>query len=172
MAQQIPWSVPVRVEDIPEDGGRFDLVADAAVRAGVAAWANVNGISRLEATFDVQRHGAEGLRVTGQVSGCVQQTCSVTLEPMASEVREEVDVTFQPAVGPAGALSRSKHAVSATEDEPEALVDGRIDLGEIAAEFLLLGIDPYPRKEGAVFAEPAPAAERTSPFDVLARLKK
>lgn len=172
MTHRIPWSVPVRVEDIPEAGERFDLAADASVRAGVAALANVNGISRLEANFEVQRRGGEGLRVTGAVTGSVQQTCGVTLEPMTSEVREEVDVTYQPAAGPADAPLRAKHALSAEEDEPEALVDGRIDLGEIATEFLLLGIDPYPRKEGAVFTEPAPAAERSSPFDVLARLKK
>ncbi len=172
MKNRIPWSVPVRVEDIPEDGERFELVADAAVRAGVAAWANVNGISRLEATFDVQRSGPEGLRVTGQVTGGVQQTCGVTLEPMSSEVREEVDVTYRPAERPAGEPARPKHTQSANEDESEALVGGRIDLGQIATEFLVLGIDPYPRKEGAVFAERAPAGERASPFDVLARLKK
>ncbi len=38
------------------------------------------------------------------------------------------------------------------DEPPEPLVDGKIDLGAIATEFLLLGIDPYPRKAGAEFA--------------------
>ncbi len=32
--------------------------------------------------------------------------------------------------------------------------DGTVDLGAIATEFFLLGIDPYPRKEGAEFEAP------------------
>ena len=34
---------------------------------------------------------------------------------------------------------------------PEPLHDGAVDLGAVATEFLLLGIDPYPRKPDAVF---------------------
>ena len=39
-------------------------------------------------------------------------------------------------------------------DEPEPLVDGVADLGAAATEFLLLAIDPYPRKPDAVFEPP------------------
>ena len=57
-------------------------------------------------------------------------------------------------------------------DPPEALHDGVIDLGAVAIEFLLLGIDPYPRKPGAVFDAP-PAGDPTShPFAALAALNK
>ena len=31
-----PWSVPVRLEDVPEQGRSFDMEADAAVRAAVS----------------------------------------------------------------------------------------------------------------------------------------
>jgi hypothetical protein len=44
-------------------------------------------------------------------------------------------------------------------------------MGAIAAEFLLLGIDPYPRKAGAEFTLPAEQGNDASPFAVLARLK-
>ena len=43
----------------------------------------------------------------------------------------------------------------AADDPPEVLHDGAVDLGAVATEFLLLGIDPYPRKPGAVFDAPA-----------------
>ena len=36
-----------------------------------------------------------------------------------------------------------------------------VDLGAVATEFLLLGIDPYPRKPGAVFEAP-PAGDPAS----------
>ena len=34
------------------------------------------------------------------------------------------------------------------EDEPDPIIDGKIDLGALAAEFFALGLDPYPRKPG------------------------
>ena len=46
------------------------------------------------------------------------------------------------------------------EDPPEPIVNGAIDLGALAAEFLMLGLDPYPRKPGAVF-EPVDCAGRS-----------
>ena len=55
---------------------------------------------------------------------------------------------------------------------PEALAGGTVDLGAIAAEFLILGIDPYPRKAGAVFSSPPGAEASAHPFDALAALKK
>jgi hypothetical protein len=58
------------------------------------------------------------------------------------------------------------------EDAPELLVDGVVDLGAIATEFLILGIDPYPRKAGAVFDPPAAGDESGHPFAALAALKE
>ena len=55
------------------------------------------------------------------------------------------------------------------EDEPDPLIDGRIDLGELAAEFVALGLDPYPRKPGVEFEAPERTeTKRTSPFASLA----
>ena len=51
-------------------------------------------------------------------------------------------------------------------------VDGTIDLGAIATEFLILGIDPYPRKPGIVFDAPRTGEASGHPFAALAALKK
>ncbi|MGZ3360151.1 MAG: YceD family protein, partial [Xanthobacteraceae bacterium] len=58
------------------------------------------------------------------------------------------------------------------EDAPEPLVGGMIDLGAIATEFLILGLDPYPRKPDAVFEAPPGGDEAAHPFAALAELKK
>jgi hypothetical protein len=57
-------------------------------------------------------------------------------------------------------------------EPPEPLVDGIIDLGVIAVEFLMLGIDPYPRKKGVEFVTPNAPDPATSPFSALGKLKK
>jgi uncharacterized metal-binding protein YceD (DUF177 family) len=167
------WHIPVRLEDVPETGMHLDVVADADVRAGLAALAGVREMLRLEAAIDVVRHGS-GLRATGRVTATVGQDCVVTLEPLESEVDEPIDVVFAP---PAVAAADSaddggEDGMDAHHDEPpEVLVDGIADLGAVVADFVLLGIDRYPRKPGAVFDPPAPASAGDNPFAVLAKLK-
>ena len=47
-----------------------------------------------------------------------------------------------------------------------------MDLGALATEFLILGIDPYPRKAGAQFAPPKLEDAGEHPFAALESLKK
>ena len=58
------------------------------------------------------------------------------------------------------------------KDPPEPLIDGRLDLGAVATEFLLLGIDPYPRKAGAQFGALKSDDDIARPFAALEALKK
>lgn len=169
-----PWSAPVAVHEVPETGRHVDLVADENTRAAVAVAIGLRTLPRLEASFDVTRHGREGLRVVGRVSATVGQTCVVTLEPIDSEIEEAVDLTFVPSAASAvpdedgGGRSRL-----AADDAPEPLLGGVVDLGVVATEFLTLGIDPYPRKSGAAFSAPAAGDDdATHPFAALAALKK
>ncbi len=150
-----PWSVPLRFEDVPETGRHVELAADERTREAVALTAGLAGLPRLEATFDIVRSGRDGLHVTGQVSATVRQTCVVTLELIESEVNEALDLVFRAARAPA---QGEEIGVSLDTDETEPLADGVVDLGALATEFLILGIDPYPRKAGAVF-EPPPTNE-------------
>jgi hypothetical protein len=165
-----PWQVRVAVEDVAETGARFDLVADARVRAAAARVAGLRDLPRLEANFDVTRRGS-GLHVAGRVSAAVGQVCVVTLEPLVNEVEEAIDLLFVPqptAEREDGEVSaRGKRA-----NETEPLIGGLVDLGALAIEFLILGLDPYPRKPGAVFQPPPEAKPDQTPFAALASLRK
>jgi uncharacterized metal-binding protein YceD (DUF177 family) len=158
-----PWSVLVAVEDIPDTGLHREIEAPAAVCGELAKLAAVRDLPQLSAVFDLARQG-DGIRVSGQVSAQVGQTCGVTLEPIESQVEEEVDVVF--------AHSAAPNAKKDDDEPPEPLVDGKIDLGALATEFLLLGIDPYPRKPGAEFAPPNFEDGGERPFAALEALKK
>jgi uncharacterized metal-binding protein YceD (DUF177 family) len=162
-----PWSVPVAAEDIPDSGLHVDLDAPADIRAAVAALANVRDLPRLTAAFDLTRRGG-GVHVAGAVSATVGQTCVVSLEPMETEVNETVDLLFTPEAGE----ERAARQADADTEPPEPLVNSRVDLGAIATEFLILGIDPYPRKPGAAFAAPKSDDAGAHPFAALAALKK
>jgi uncharacterized metal-binding protein YceD (DUF177 family) len=164
------WSVPVRLEDVPETGLRVDAAAAADVLPALARAAGVDAVLRLSGHFELVRSGNDGVRVTGQVSAAVRQTCVVTLEPVENEIEEPVDLTFVRRDGAVEPLRREEEI--GARDPPEALVDGTVDLGAIASEFLVLGIDPYPRKPGALFAAPASPEPGDKPFAALAALKK
>jgi uncharacterized metal-binding protein YceD (DUF177 family) len=164
-----PWTVSIRVEDVPETGRRVELAADESIRAALAETAEVNALARLEATFDLTRRGRGGVHVVGAVSATVRQACVVTLEPILNEVIESVDLVFAPAGAQASAAAEFPTVAG---DAPEPIVDGLVDLGAIATEFLILGIDPYPRKPGAVFEAPGSTDRDATPFAVLAGLKK
>ncbi|MBV8825172.1 MAG: DUF177 domain-containing protein [Bradyrhizobiaceae bacterium] len=170
MSANRPWTVPVRLDEIPETGLHLDLEADATVRAAVAAASAVNEVPQLMAAFDVARHGRDGLHVTGTVSARVRQTCVVTLDPVENEIAEAVDLVFVPASA-LGPLANEVNLVTEAVEPPEALIDGVVDLGAIATEFLMLGIDPYPRKPDAVFEPPANADDGSHPFAALAALR-
>ena len=57
-------------------------------------------------------------------------------------------------------------------DPPEPIENGRIDLGAVTAEFLALGLDPYPRKPGVAFESGPGRDPADSPFAALAKMKK
>jgi uncharacterized metal-binding protein YceD (DUF177 family) len=165
-----PWRAPVTVAEIPETGMHVDLTADSGARDAVAAAAGVVAMPDLEASFDLVRIGADGVRLAGRVRATVVQNCVVTLEPLENRIDEAVELVFLPE--PAGPADAAGLQPTEGEDPPEVLVDGTVDLGAIAVEFVLLGIDPYPRKPGALF-EASPAGDPSShPFAALAALKK
>jgi uncharacterized protein DUF177 involved in 23S rRNA accumulation len=173
-AAPLPWHVPIALDDVPEEGKHFDLAADAEIRAAVARMVGLRDLPRLEASFDVTRSGRAGLHVSGRVSATAGQTCVVTLEPLANEVAEDIDLLFEPPpVVPAQAeLDTANPPDPSPGNETEPLVDGKVDLGALATEFLILGLDPYPRKPGAIFKPPVEPHPDEGPFSALGVLKK
>ena len=171
IAEVVPWSVPVILDQIPETGLHRDIEAPETAREAIAALSDLRGVPALSASFDVEKRGAR-VHVTGRLRARVGQTCVVSLEPMETAIDEPIDLTF--ALPEAGSVEEGEQdqRQKPEGDGPEPLLGNAIDLGAIASEFLVLAIDPYPRKEGAEFA--APAAEETGnkPFAALAALQK
>jgi uncharacterized metal-binding protein YceD (DUF177 family) len=174
VASTVPWSVPVAVDDIPETGRHIEIDAPARTRAEllrlVAGLSTVRELASLSAVFDLTRRGAR-VHVSGHVRARVSQTCVVTLEPIENEVDETVDLLFAPTPAEAEAPGREIE-VKLTQEPPEPLTGGTVDLGALATEFLVLGMDPYPRKPGAEFAPLKVGDDGPRHFAALEALKK
>ena len=171
MTEAGPFTRMARIDALPRDGQTVTIEASPAEREALAALFKLPAIAGLTATLRVEPAGRGGARVTGVVHGELTQTCVVSLEPFAATVDEAVDVRFAPETQEDSARRAARETLTfslADEDDPDPVVDGRIDLGALAAEFFALGLDPYPRKPGAEFVAPAEQAPPDSPFAALA----
>lgn len=167
-----PWSRRIALTDVPVEGLHVAMEADSEVRAILARTAGLRDLPRLEASFDLLRKGL-GLQITGEVIATVGQNCVITLDPIEKNLHEVVELVYAPS--PAATLGDQDGEASfgmTDAEPPEPLVEGVVDLGAIATEYFLLGIDPYPRKEGAVFESTSPQEPAGSAFAALAALKK
>ncbi|MBJ3776492.1 YceD family protein [Acuticoccus mangrovi] len=145
------------------------IEASEAERAALAEALDLLSLTSLTADLSVSPWRSEGVRVRGTVRGTVSQACVVTLEPVEGVVEEEIDVRLHPDAGEATQVEVDPEAA----DPPEALESDVVDVGAIALEHFVLGLDPYPRVPGAAFEEEAEAEEEEpSPFAALAALKK
>jgi hypothetical protein len=156
MSEAPVFSRPLRAVEVPAEGKTVEIVAGEAERAALAAAFGLVGIDAFSATFDLRRTRAGGIAVSGRFEADIRQTCVVTLDPFDARVTDDIDVVFLPGDAP---------AAGEADQDTDLLVDGRLDLGAVASEFLALALDPHPRKPGAVFEAVAePEGDAVSPF--------
>jgi Large ribosomal RNA subunit accumulation protein YceD len=172
-----PWRAPVIVAQIPDTGLHREIEASAREREVMAEVAGLREILSAHASFDVTPKSGGRVHVTGSVRARIGQTCVVTLDPIESEIDEDVDLMFAPEAEVRRLADLVEEAqdsedAEALPERPEAIVNGVIDLGRLATDALFLGIDPYPRKPGAVFEAQVVAPDpEDHPFAALKALQ-
>jgi hypothetical protein len=170
-----PWSVPIVVAQIPDGGLHRELAASSNQRSALAALGGLREVLSANASLDLTLMREGRVHVVGRVRARVGQTCVVTLDPIENQIDEAIDLIFAPPEQvPALADLVDDAAESDAEipDPPEPIVGGLIDLGRLATDALFLGVDPHPRKPGAVFDLPAtPDDPEDHPFAALKALK-
>ena len=157
-----PLSRPFRVDRLPRDRAGIVIKATPEEEAALAADFRIPAVRDLLGRLQWSGTSAR-LVITGTVSAVVTQVCTVSLEPFEAEVSEPVEIVFSD-------REPEQDVVDEEADAPDPIVNGTIDLGQVTAEFLALGLDPYPRKPGIAF-EPV-AEERESPLAILQTLKR
>jgi uncharacterized metal-binding protein YceD (DUF177 family) len=170
MSAELPWTHEIEVAALSPAGETFELVPDEATKSKLARHAGVLAIPELKVTLEA-RPTAAGADVQGELSGVVRQRCVISLEEFDNPVSERIEVDFAADPG----VAASGEDEEEIEDTPDPIIDGKIDLGALAAEFLVLSVDPYPRKPGAELSNlPIEGPENSagkSPFEALSGLK-
>ncbi|MGB7204714.1 MAG: DUF177 domain-containing protein [Anderseniella sp.] len=112
----------------------------------------VESVSSVMASVNIQPWRRGGFRVRGTATARVTQICVVTLEPFESDVTARLDRIFVDRPKSLTAIS-GEIEISPDEEEIGEVVNGDIELGEFTVEELLLELDPYPRKDGALLSQ-------------------
>lgn len=155
----------------------IEIAAEARELAELAKFLKLPAVAFMRAKLEVAPLKAGRVVVTGKVSARVTQTCVVTLEDFEADVVEPIEMFFSPAHEEEALPAKGRISIDVyidDEDEPpEPIINGRIDLGAVAVEFLALGLVPHPRRPDAAFeVKPLPEIEKDpSPFAALAILK-
>lgn len=160
---------PYRLDAIGAGDVVANVSADDAERAALAKRFGLLAIKRLDARFTLKRD-ATGIVASGRLDGQVIQACVVTEEPLPVTVSEDFALRFLPEPEEMA----EEVEIDADECDTVFYTGSAIDLGEAAAETLLLSLDPFPRsanaeaklKEAGVLSE-----GEAGPFGGLAALK-
>jgi uncharacterized metal-binding protein YceD (DUF177 family) len=134
------FSRPERLDTIGERERIVEIVANEDERAALAKRFALLSITRLDARLGIKRTES-GIVVKGRVTGAAVQACSVTDEPLDTQIDEPVALLFvEQLIAEGDEVELSDDALDMV-----AIQGGTIDLGEAAADTLALSIDPFPR---------------------------
>ena len=166
-----PLSRPMAVAGLAETA--LDVEADAEEREALARHLGLVSLERLEAALLISPEGGM-IGVRGTLHAELTQSCVVTLEP----VKSRIDASIQRLFGPNdrdGAGDEDVELTLESDDSPDPIIDGVIDVGHAVAEQLALEIDPFPRAPGADFggfkSEETGKGKGRGAFAALAALK-
>jgi uncharacterized metal-binding protein YceD (DUF177 family) len=171
------WSHIVQADDIGSTPEKFRMSPKPEEIQGLCQRLGIEGINALQADVVMSRNsGNRVVHVKGTLTGELVQNCVLTLEELTVPVSEEFEAWF---ADPDATVSFTKERqkmlsnkkgedlpILDEKDDPEALIDGVIDVGEVATQFLLLAIDLYPQAEGALYDGPNDEARGEHPSDI------
>ena len=187
---EFPYTI--QVDKIKSDAQTFEFEASEEQCQALAQRYGILGIKSLKVQIDVKRQNAVVILAKGQFEAIVIQECVVSLDPVETLLKEDVEGFFTDRDDTVSfAKIKHKHiqenhdpetSFLDEEDDPEKVIDGQIDLGELVAQHLSLSLPAYPRKEGVVYDkgdENVSSGEgdtkdkkRHNPFAALEALKK
>jgi uncharacterized metal-binding protein YceD (DUF177 family) len=169
------FDLHIKLDEIPANGTTRRFEADGAQRAALAGWLTLEAVERFIGTLKASwTENSRGVVVEGDLAADVVQACVVTGEPVPAAVARRFKVTLLPPEDLPDLDQDGDDFVIDLDgdDPPEPLVGRSIDLGALAIEQLGLGLEPYPRVDGAEFdADLFQSEAPVSPFAVLAELQ-
>lgn len=168
------FSYPIVVDDLPATERKYHLKANEDELEYLKEVLQVEGVKSFSAEIMLKLYKKEHrLDVWGSVSAELELKSVISLENFYKTYTPQFKIYYDTK---ATMKEIKELEIDFNEDEPDIVIDGKIDLGQIAIEQVALVMDDNPRKEGEVFVFKSEFDEKDTealnPFSVLRKLKK
>ncbi len=180
------WTSLFDTEKVDRAPYTLKLSPAEAVRTAIAKRLGLLSLDSMEVDYVLRRNpGNMVIHVQGEICASATQKCVVSTELMKQKIEAGFDAWYADA-SQAVSFTRAKRERDLEKDniekpvldeseDPEPIIDGKIDLGELAVQHLSLSINPYPRKEEYAQGQPLAEAMKTvgtgeiynNPFEAL-----
>lgn len=167
------FSYPLIVEDIAAAEKKYHLKAEERDLAYLTEVLKVPAVKSLSGEIYTKMIKKEHkLLVWGNLKAELELQSVVSLEYFTRTYAPEFSLWYDTQA----TYNTLREEYDIEDDAPDLIIDGKIDLGQIAIEQIALVLEDYPRKDGEVF-EYAPEFDpdekvAENPFKVLEKLKK
>jgi uncharacterized metal-binding protein YceD (DUF177 family) len=156
------WSHFFDIEDLENGFAKVSIEASEEELHDMARRLNVMSLQSAKADLTLKKEqGGHVIHVTGHFEIKVTQNCVVTLEDFETVMSEPVEGWFadkESAVSFAAAkrekeITTSRREIEMLEEveDPEDIINGVIDLGELVTQHISLALPAYPHKQGVEY---------------------
>ncbi len=179
------WLYNVDTSTIQDKNVRLTISPEEEDKPHLERRLEIKELNSVVAKMTLKRLNRRVIKVSGTFAADITQECVVTLQPVKNHLEDSFETWY---ADPEQAVSfaRARHErdkekrmderpMLDEKDDPEPIIDGKINLGEIVTQYLSLAIDPFPRSEEAKKMleesnDPTPA--KVNPFAALKALKE
>ncbi len=166
----------VGARDIPAEGLEREYKADRAECAALSQVIDLGAISEFQAAYAITPDSKNRFRIKAHLRARISQNCVVTLAPLENAIEEDFTALFVSEDILEKILGDEDFDAEGDEN-PEPIVNGRLEVGRIIYEHLAGAINPYPRAKDAEISqengmEGTGGTDADGPFSVLAELRK
>ncbi len=182
------WSHFIDSHDIGAKAVKVEILMPQASFDALCNRLDLHSIENLTATLRLKRNSVNKvIHVEGIIKADIHQKCVVTAEPVLENIHDKFEAWFSDAHDAVSFEKARRERMSRREredqpmldeqDDPEPIIDNRIDLGELVVQHLSLALNPYPRKEGITYEKieeelgKAPDGTYDNPFAALKNWK-
>lgn len=152
------WSHHISSEDVDVKPMKVSISVPKDSITALCNRLDLHSIESLDVDYVLARNSvSKVIHVKGKIKAGLHQKCVVSMEPVAETIDDSFEAWF---AEPSNAVSftkvkrdrmniqeQSEQPMLGEHDDPEEIVDGNIDIGELAIQHLSLSLSPYPRSE-------------------------
>ena len=150
----------------------FNLICSNDALKELTEKLNVLEVKKAGINGKLKFQSANQIFLSGTVKAKLIQPCSLTLEPMITNISKRILRTFSIGSKKIKRVKKSVFELTEKSFDNDIILE-EINLGEVLMETISLETPDYPKKSGvSINLKPMESIELESPFSILSKLKK